>query len=159
MRAGLLRTDRVRAPMNATANATTDRRRTILELLEEHDVASQGQLLELLSGRGFAATQPQLSRDLRALHVAKRDGVYKPSERVTPLDALAVLLRDARAAGPNLVVVRCEPGAASAIARALEAEEVEGLVGTVAGDDTVFVAVLGEASGGAIRRWIEGMIE
>ena len=78
---------------------------------------------------------------------------------MTRLEALAVLLRDALPAGPNLVVVRCEPGAASAIARALEAEEADGLIGTVAGDDTVFVAVDQASSGEAIQSQILELVE
>ena len=139
--------------------STRQRHRTILEVLEEEQVASQAQLLDLLAARGFQTTQPQLSRDLRALHIAKRDGAYRTSERVTPLESLGALLRDARAAGPHMVCVFCEPGAASAIARALEAEGIEGLVGTVAGDDTVFCAVETKAGGDALCSLIEGLVE
>lgn len=126
-----------------------DRRSAIRALLEEESVHSQSELLGLLEARGFATTQPVLSRDLRALRAAKVDGEYRISERVTPLEKLGSLLRDAHPAGPHLLVIRCEPGAASAVARALEAEEHPGIVGTVAGDDTVFVAV--EASNHAKR--------
>lgn len=132
-------------------SATDRRRKTIEDLLYEQAVASQAELLELLAARGIAATQPQLSRDLRALGVVKRDGRYHPGERITGLASLAMLLRDALAAGPHLVVIECEPGSASAVARALEAEEQPGLVGTIAGDDTVFVAVESKKSGEAVR--------
>ena len=72
---------------------------------------------------------------------------------------LRVLLRGAQAAGPNLVCVYGEPGSASAIARALEAEEFDGLVGTVAGDDTVFVAVDRKSSGEAVLALIQSLVE
>ena len=122
---------------------TTARRQTIRHLLESFQVSSQAQLIDLLSEYGHQTTQPVLSRDLRALNVAKRGGTYQllPTERVTPLSRLQTLLRHAKPAGENLVVVFCEPGAANAIARALEADPPEGLVGTVAGDDTLFCAV------------------
>ena len=139
--------------------ANRRRHRAILELIQEREIASQGELLELLADRGIPITQPQLSRDLRALDVVKRDGAYRATERVTPLESLAPLLRGARPAGPNLVCVFCEPGAASAIARALEAQEIEGLVGTVAGDDTVFCAVEKKSGGDALRRLIEGLLD
>ena len=139
--------------------STDKRRRTILELIQEQPVRSQVELLVLLESRGIPATQPQLSRDLRALEVVKRDGVYRSSERVTPLDHLSSLLRDARAAGPHLVCVFTEPGAASAIARALEASEQEGLVGTVAGDDTIFCAFDSASAGEALRELIHGFLE
>jgi transcriptional regulator of arginine metabolism len=136
-----------------------ERRAAIQEILESQDVASQQRLLALLAKRGIHATQPALSRDLRALHVAKRDGAYRLSERVTPLESLVSLLRDARLAGQNLVVLLCEPGAASAVARALEAEEPEGLVGSVAGDDCVFAAVADRTSARRIRERVLALLE
>ena len=140
-------------------SSTEKRRRTILEVIEAAPVRSQAELLAGLDARGIPATQPQLSRDLRALEVVKRDGVYRTSERVTPLDHLSTLLRDVRPAGPYLVCVFTEPGAASAIARALEAGEQAGLVGTVAGDDTVFCAVDSASAGDALRDLIHGFLE
>ena len=121
-----------------------DRRALIRRLLEDHSVQSQAELLDLLARSGCETTQPVLSRDLRKLKAAKRAGVYvilDDGERVTPLENLQALLRGARSAGPHMLVVTTEPGAANAIARAIEAEQIEGLVGTIAGDDTVFVAL------------------
>ncbi len=134
------------------------RHRLIEELLETVEVASQTQLLALLAARGVPTTQPQLSRDLRTLHVAKEKGRYRLTERVTGLEVLKTLLRGARPAGPHLVVLHCEPGAASAVARALESERPAGLVGTVAGDDSVFVAVEAASHGTAIRQRIATLI-
>jgi transcriptional regulator of arginine metabolism len=134
--------------------ATSDRRRAaIREILSERTVASQTELLALLRARGLGASQPVLSRDLRALRVAKRAGAYQilEEERVTPLGALASFLRSTSFAD-HFVLVRCEPGAASAVARALEAEKVRGVLGTVAGDDTVLVAVASRGAGGRVRR-------
>ncbi len=141
------------------AVTTEARRRAIREILEAEEVQSQAELLERLAERGFQATQPLLSRDLRALSVAKRGGVYRLTERVTRLEFLAPLLRSARPAGPNLVVIACEPGAASAVARALEAEGLPGLVGTVAGDDTIFAAVLNRADGEELKAHVLGLVE
>ena len=58
----------------------------------------------------------------------------------------------------HLVLVHCEPGAASAVARALEAEELPGLCGTIAGDDTVLVAVRSRADGDRVRRRVEDLL-
>lgn len=129
-----------------------DRRQAIEEILLDQGVRSQGQLAELLADRGIETTQPMLSRDLRSLKVAKRDGAYQlfSPERVTPLENLASLLRNAQLAGPNMVVVQCEPGAASAVARALEAEGIRGVLGSVAGDDSIFVAVESKVAGGRV---------
>lgn len=132
----------------------------IEDILEKQDVRSQSQLSEILAERGIETTQPMLSRDLRSLKVAKRDGCYQlySPERVTPLENLASLLRNAQLAGANLAVVQCEPGAASAVARALEAEDIRGVLGTVAGDDSIFVAVESKVAGGRIVDLVDGIL-
>jgi transcriptional regulator of arginine metabolism len=140
---------------------TAERRRAILQVLQETRVRSQDELAGILAEKGFETTQPMLSRDLRNLKVAKRDGVYQliEDERVTPLEQLAALLRGAQAAGPNLLVVHCEPGAAHAVARALEAEDHEGVIGSVAGDDTIFLALTDEGAGAELARRVRALLE
>ncbi|HKE01105.1 MAG TPA: hypothetical protein VKE69_08855 [Planctomycetota bacterium] len=136
------------------------RRAAIQEILAEAPVRNQAELFSRLKERGFRASQPALSRDLRALRVAKQDGAYQILEetRVTPLSTLASLMRSADPAS-HFVLVRCEPGAASAVARALEAEDLDGIVGTVAGDDTVLVAVASRASGDRVRRRVAALAQ
>jgi len=142
-----------------TAVAPLDRRAAIQELLRERTVHSQSELLALLEERGLPCSQPALSRDLRALGVAKVGGSYQlvEEERVTPLTALKSLLRGSEPV-EHLVLVRCEPGAASAVARALEAEELPGLSGTIAGDDTVIVAVRSRTDGARVRRRVDELL-
>jgi transcriptional regulator of arginine metabolism len=138
-----------------------DRRALIRRLLQGAEVQSQAELLELLRSEGCETTQPVLSRDLRKLNAVKRAGVYTlldEGERVTPLENLQALLRDARPAGPHMLVVTTEPGAANAIARAIEAEGLEGLVGTIAGDDTVFVALESPATGATLRELVLSLV-
>lgn len=142
-------------------SSPAEQRRSVLrEVLLAGAAASQKDLLRKLAQRGLRATQPVLSRDLRQLGAVKRDGAYVllAEERITPLAALRILLRGASAAGPHLVVVRCEAGAASAVARALEAEGLPGVAGTVAGDDTVFVAVRSQAAAAGVRKRIASLI-
>jgi transcriptional regulator of arginine metabolism len=137
----------------------TQRREAIRELLLQADIKSQAELQQRLEERGFPASQPMISRDLRSLRVAKQEGAYHviDEERVTPLTALRSLLRSTAPAA-SFVLVRCEPGAASAVARALEAEDMPGVVGTVAGDDTALVAVASKAAGDNIRRRIAELL-
>jgi transcriptional regulator of arginine metabolism len=137
-----------------------DRRAAIRSLLTQEEVANQAELIEQLEARGVLTTQPVASRDLRALGAVKRGGVYVllEGERVTPLDSLRSLLRDAEMAGPHMLVIRCEPGAASAVARAVEAEEPDGLVGTVAGDDTIHAAVSSKSAGLALARRVRALL-
>jgi transcriptional regulator of arginine metabolism len=145
-------------PVN-TPRSGAERRAAIRALLEERPAYSQGELLALLGERGFPCSQPVLSRDLRALGVAKRSGAYElvEEERVTPLASLRSLLRGTEPVS-ELVLVRCEPGAASAVARALEAEEIPGVAGTLAGDDTVLVALHEESAGAEVCRRVRGLL-
>lgn len=136
------------------------RRALLQQLLEAGDAATQAELRAALSRHGVEVSQPVLSRDLRALGAVKAGGAYAlPAEaRVTPLDALRPLLRGCRAAGPHLVAIRCEPGAASSVARALEAEGQDGIAGTIAGDDTIFVAVSAKEAGRRVQRRIRSLL-
>jgi len=140
--------------------ARNQRLQLIRELLDSCEVHSQAELREEIVRRGVSVSQPALSRDLRMLAVVKENGVYRlhDAERVTPLETLRDLLRGAALAGPHLVVLRCEPGAASAVARALEAEEPPGLVGTVAGDDTILAAVSSQSAGRGLRRRVRSLL-
>ena len=140
--------------------AVVERRAQVRTLLTENAVFSQQELLALLAENGVESTQPVLSRDLRALGAVKHGGRYMVFEpdRVTRLNALQPLLRGANAAGPNLVILTCEPGSASSIARALEEEELSGVLGTVAGDDTLFVAVEGARRGKAVVQRVQGLL-
>ena len=137
-----------------------ERRAALRSLLRKGAARTQAELLRALVAEGIESTQPVLSRDLQLVGAAKLEGRYvlPGGERVTPLQTLRALLRGAKASGPHLVVVTCEPGAASAIARALEAEAIAGLVGTVAGDDTVFVATSSQAASGRVRRRIRELV-
>lgn len=130
-----------------------ERRAVVRRLVLENSIQSQAELRARLKTEGFRASQPVLSRDLRLLRVAKEAGIYqiRERERVTPLSALKSLLRSLDSAS-EFLLLRCEPGAASAIARALEAEELDGVVGTVAGDDTVLVALASKAAAQRVKK-------
>lgn len=136
------------------------RRSLIADLLRQSGASSQGALAFALRKRGVRVSQPVLSRDLAALGAVKQDGVYRlaAEQRVTPLAALRPLLRGVQRAGPHLVVVACEPGSASSLARALEAEAIEGVVGTLAGDDTIFVAVAAAAAARRVQQHVAGLL-
>jgi transcriptional regulator of arginine metabolism len=139
---------------------TERRRAALLAILSEGKVRSQADLIAKLEAQGFAVSQPVVSRDLRKLRVAKRAGAYQllDDERVTPLTALRSLLRGESSA-PHLALVRCEPGAANAVARALEAEDIEGVLGTIAGDDTILVIVSTPGVARRVRRTVADLLE
>ena len=128
------------------------RQAAIRELLARGTVRSQTELIARLARRGFRVTQPSVSRDLREMHVAKADGRYVLPEALldgsgAPAEAPAVLksIRSVRPAGPHLLVVRTPPGAASAVGLAIDDAGWPEVAGTVAGDDTLFVATEGRA--------------
>lgn len=124
------------------------RRRAVLDLLRERRVADQLELVELLRERGFESTQSSVSRDLRYLGVAKVGGRYvapealqESSQAHSPrLGSVGRFVLGVRTAGPNLAVVQTEIGAAQSVGIAIDAAGWPEVVGTVAGDDTIFVA-------------------
>ena len=117
------------------------RQRAILELLAEAAVTSQAELVELLRRRGIGATQSSVSRDLSDLGVARMAGRYVPRQESDPgLASLDGLVRAIKPAGPHLTVVLTTVGSAQSVALALDRAGWPEVVGTMAGDDTVFIA-------------------
>ena len=120
------------------------RQQEILAILDAQRVTSQTQLVERLRERGIAATQSSVSRDLRDLGVGWIGGRYaRPTgrEETDPgVTEVAPFLRGAKPAGPHLTVVFTMAGAAQAVGLAVDRAGWPEVVGTMAGDDTVFVA-------------------
>ena len=120
------------------------RQREIVAMLRRARPAGQAEIVELLRERGIEATQSSVSRDLRDLGVTKVGGRYVPPpqrrEHPEDLAAAARFLRTVRPAGPYLTVVQTIVGAAQTVALAIDHAGFAEVVGTLAGDDTVFVA-------------------
>ena len=116
------------------------RQQKILSLIRAAPVGTQGELAERLERAGFAATQSSVSRDLVDLGVVKRRGRYVVPEAAGEAVARRGLVSMATA-GESLVVARCEPGLASAVAVEIDGAAIPEIVGTLAGEDTVFIAV------------------
>jgi len=133
--------------MRSETDIREDRHKALLALLRRGVVRRQEELVERLGERGFEVTQSSVSRDLRDLGVAKVKGRYlappAPAADDEALDELAHHVRAARPAGPNLTVVFTPPGAAQTVGLALDHAGWPEVVGTVAGDDTIFVATAG----------------
>ena len=139
--------------------AKNQRQHRISRILEHHAVSSQAELVEKLAAEGVVATQATVSRDLEDLGAVKvrlpgGDTVYAipevAKERVAPEDHLKRVLGDwAVEVGhsANLVVIRTPPGSAHVVGSALDRSGMDGIVGTIAGDDTVLVVAV-EAVGG-----------
>lgn len=126
------------------------RQHAIQALLRRAVMRSQTDLVAALRKRGFEATQSSVSRDLTDLGVAKVAGRYQmpapaPAAVATVLEDAAHFLRAARPAGPNLSVLLTVTGAAQAVGIAIDRAAWPEVVGTLAGDDTVFVATAAAA--------------
>ena len=125
-----------------------ERLRAVKKAIAQHGVASQDALMALLTAEGYEVTQATLSRDLRALRVGKvsaPDGSYVYTLPVESDRSRDELIRDfqrgylSMEASGNLVVLKTLPGHAQATAWALDNLEVPGILGTVAGDDTILI--------------------
>jgi transcriptional regulator of arginine metabolism len=147
-----------------------ERHRVILEILRAEPVHSQTELLRRLRQRGFRVTQPSVSRDLAELRVAKREGRYVPGEasavahvttarRADPLAEVAGYVERCEPAGPNLLVLRTPPGRAPLVAIAIDTCAWREVVGTVAGDDTVFVATAGRRQQARVAARLSPLME
>jgi transcriptional regulator of arginine metabolism len=138
------------------------RRNQIRELLAGETVATQEELRRKLGRRGIHVTQATISRDIEELGLIKTRAGYRLPDAPEPAGAvpqptLPVILkefvRDVRAAA-NLVVVKTNPGNAHSVGVALDAGRWPEVVGTVAGDDTIFIATPGAREAARVRKKI-----
>ena len=119
------------------------RRQTILDILASQPVARQSDFVSLLRERGVDATQSSISRDLRELGVAKLGEGYAQLKTGTAEGEQAVpaeFIRGYAPAGDNLTIVNTATGAASRVGLYFDRSNWPEIVGTISGDDTVFVA-------------------
>jgi transcriptional regulator of arginine metabolism len=137
------------APTAVTGGTRAARQARIVELIRDRAVHSQTELLSLLEAEGIATTQATLSRDLDELGALKVRGAYVIPDDGSPVRGveggtarlarlLGEVLVSADASG-NLAVLRTPPGAAHYLASALDRAAMHEVVGTIAGDDTIFV--------------------
>ena len=138
------------------------RQREILGLIESRALRSQAELAAALAARGISSSQGTLSRDLRQLGIVKTADGYATPARPRGEDAARSAL--ARLAGQflvgvetaqNLVILRTEPGGANALAQGLDAASLPEIIGTLAGDDTIFVATEDGEAAGRVQAMLE----
>jgi len=120
------------------------RRQAIQDILARRTVVRQSEFVDLLQAEGIEATQSSVSRDLRELGIAKLDDGYgliqQTSQFTAQTDVPSGFVREVLKAGNNLTVIRTATGAAQRVALFLDRSEWPEIVGTVSGDDTIFVA-------------------
>jgi transcriptional regulator of arginine metabolism len=127
---------------------TRQRRELILSLIHGGPIETQEELAEALREHGVEASQASVSRDIAALGLLKMGGRYVlPPPHSTPQNPLheriGEYLLAVEPAGDHLLVLKTPPGEASGVALAVDRLDLAGVVGTVAGDDTIFIAVAG----------------
>lgn len=135
---------------------TNLRHAKIIELIHDREISTQGQLLDALRQEGFDVTQATVSRDVRRLGLAKRMGtsgqrhyVLEDKTRDKGKEALLRIFRDSVVSierSINLIVLKTLDGVASAAAEAIDRLDFPEVLGTIAGDNTIFVAATSEES-------------
>ncbi len=137
-----------------------DRQAALQRLVRTQTVGSQDEMVIELRRLGFASTQASISRDVRELGLVKLHGRYRTPAQISvpqagpgapgPGGSDNGLITGVEPIGANFVLLRTPPGAASAVAANLDRRGLAEIVGTIAGDDTVLVAVRSRAAQGRV---------
>ena len=135
----------------------TSRQEKILAIIARESIETQNQLMEALAREGVKSTQATLSRDIRDLHLVKeltpegsyryvaggKDGAFDHDTRLRKIFRECVV---SYAVAQNLIVIKTLPGLADAACSTLDSMNIPHLIGSIAGDDTAFVAMKDNAS-------------
>jgi transcriptional regulator of arginine metabolism len=137
------------------------RQKLILDAIQKADIETQNQLIDVLREAGINATQATISRDIKELHLVKELtpwGVYRyvtgAGEVTNHSKRLQTIFKEcvtSIASAQNIIVIKTLPGLASAACSAIDSMNIKSLVGTLAGDDTAFLAMNDSASADRIR--------
>lgn len=115
-----------------------ERQNTILDLISKIQIGTQEELTEALQLKGFAVNQSSVSRDLVELGIVKTNGFYTvPQKNNYAIFGLISL----EIAGESLIVAKTETGFAAAVCVRIDNAKIHEIVGTIAGEDTIFIAV------------------
>lgn len=147
----------------------SDRQKLILKIVSEESIDTQEHLQKALRKHGLKVTQATVSRDIKELSLLKtvsEKGGYKysvPKLRKEPQknDVLYAIISDAVNFvdyAMNTVVVKCSTGMAQAVCAKLDSLELENVVGTLAGDDTIFILMRTEADAERLVRELKSII-
>ena len=145
------------------------RQSKILELIQEHDIETQEELSACLNGAGIQATQATISRDIRELKLTKVVGAdgrqkYAQSAQRDPdmAEKYARVLREGFVSmdfAGNLLVIHTVSGMAPAVGAAVDAMKIPGIIGSIAGDDTLMCVVRTGEDAESIMRGLRRLVE
>ena len=145
------------------------RQSIILQLISETEIETQAQLISALKERGISSTQATLSRDMRELQLVKelgsngkyhyvQSGRLKSNENEVRLRKIFKESVTSYTTAQNLVILKTLPGLANAACATLDTMQIDNLAGTIAGDDTAFLAMKDSQSAIEFCREIDEMI-
>ncbi len=145
----------------------TNRQEKIIELIAEHEIATQEKLVELLNKEGYNVTQATVSRDIKALHLEKiptKKGskYFYPESKVVNIEKYLRIFSDGFASieqAGNMIVVRTVAGMAMAVAAALDNLQFREIVGSIAGDDTIMCATKSDVDAASVVGKIKTLIK
>lgn len=141
------------------AGVRKERQDAIRDLVRHNRIRTQSELVAQLRDRGFDVTQATISRDITDLGLEKdARGVYMLPEDYRLRSIAASAVRETRRA-QNQVLLLCDPGTASSVAAALDASQTQGVLGSIAGDDTILVICADEAQGERFQIDVNQLLE
>jgi transcriptional regulator of arginine metabolism len=145
---------------------TADRRKRqlkILELISTRPIRTQDELAEVLTAEGWSVTQSSVSRDIAALRLVKVDGAYQRPARIVEApehpDERRIIdgVLTVETAGDALIVLHTPPGEANRVGVAIDRLAWGDVIGTLAGDDTIFIAVKNAAAQQRVLRALRSL--
>ena len=134
-------------PSDIDNSSAPARRSMLAKIIREQRVGRQNELVAMLRKHGHVATQSSVSRDLRELGVAKLGDRYVLNEAAAPakndFSSLKQFVNARLTAGTNLTVLKTTVGSAQSVAVAIDTAKWPEVIGTISGDDTIFIATAG----------------
>jgi transcriptional regulator of arginine metabolism len=145
-----------------------NRQAKILEIIENSDIETQDELLVKLAEAGYKATQATVSRDIREMKLTKVAGssgrqkyALEKNKNHESMESYRQVLSSgilSVEAAENIIVIKTVSGVAMAVAAALDNMEINGLMGSIAGDDTIFLAVRSKELTMSVKSAIEKIV-
>lgn len=133
-----------------------ERQNAILNLISIKQIGTQEELTEMLESKGFSVNQSSVSRDLVELGVVKVNGFYAVPQKT---NYASYGLLSLEIAGESLIVAKTETGFAAAVCVRIDNAKIPEIVGTIAGEDTIFIAVRGNKEQRIVLKKVWEMFE
>ncbi|MBQ9691339.1 MAG: ArgR family transcriptional regulator [Eggerthellaceae bacterium] len=131
-----------------------DRHSIIRSIIRQEDIRTQRDLVDALARRSYECTQATVSRDITEIGLVKSAQGYYVLPEDMQLKRMVGELVNGMEVVQNFLCIHTPPGIASSVTAALDAAHIEGIVGSLAGDDTIFVMTRSEKDAQAIKRLI-----